>query len=134
MNFKFALSRQGKYIHGQPVVALDSTFYIFGGMIQEKTYKNKNIAAFNTIAKEWKKMGDMKQARAGHGVFIQLDAFVVVGGVSEDSQEKEITELTTERCILIDGAINCTVVHLDPIGEYFYFPEMIRVPYDYCPK
>ena len=100
-------------------------------MIEEKTY-SETIAAFNTITKEWKMMGDMKQARAGHGVFIQLDAFVVVGGRPEDSVEWSMTELTTERCTLIDGAINCTVV--DPIGVYTDYPEMVRVPYDYCPK
>ena len=131
MNFKFALSRQGKFIIGQPVVALETTFYIFGGLIEEKKY-NETIAAFNTITKEWKKMGDMNQVRAGHGVFIQLDAFVVVGGESEDSEGELMSKVTTERCTLIDGAINCTVV--DPIGVYTDYPEMIRVPYDYCPK
>ena len=129
MNFKFTLSRQGDSIIGQPIVVLDSTFYIFGGMTNEKEF-NATIAAFNTITKEWKKMGDMKQARAGHGVFIQLDAFVVVGGVSEDSYG--VTDFTTERCTLIDGAINCSVV--DPKVKYVGYPEMIRVPYDYCPK
>ena len=78
----------------------------------------------------------MKQARAGHGVFIQLDAFVVVGGVSEDSYG--VTDFTTERCTLIDGAIDCTVVDpifsMNPNGKHPDYPEMIRVPYDYCPK
>ena len=40
----------------------------------------KTIAVFSTITKEWKKIGEFNYARCGHGVFIQQDAFVLVGG------------------------------------------------------
>ena len=51
------------------MVALKSTFYIFGGEVVELTSTN-TIAAFSTLTKEWKQIGFLNHARDNHGVFI----------------------------------------------------------------
>ena len=61
------------------MVAWQNTFYIFGGLVKGEIVTNR-IAAFSTITKEWKKIGQLKYSRGGHGVFIQRENFVVVGG------------------------------------------------------
>ena len=98
----------------------------------------KTIAAFSTITKRWKEIGQLMYARDGHGVFIQHETFVVVGGKqigydSESGSGVHITSMSTERCTLVDNEVKCTGV--EPILDYYFdYPEMIRVPYDYCTK
>ena len=90
----------------------------------------KRIAAFSTITKRWKRIGELKYAREGHGVFIQQETFVVVGG-KQNGYDVEIHEKKTERCTLVDDVVECLAV--DPVLRYYWsYPEMIRVPYDYC--
>ena len=113
----------------QSIVALGNTFYIFGGLKSEEESHDK-IVAFDTKTKEWNNVGELKHARSGHGVIIQTNAFVVVGGMSD---EKTLTNLNTERCTIKGNSIVCSVV--DPeLYEYVFFPELIHVPQDYCPK
>ena len=111
----------GCSIHSYSIVALADSFYIFGGLSHGT--KSSTIAAFSTVTKEWKKLGELKQARYYHGVIIQNGDFVVVGG--NDGQ------LGTERCILSEDTITCTVI--DPVlDHYYYYPEMMSVPPNYC--
>ena len=88
------------------------------------------IAGFSILTKQWKHMGELKHARAGHGVYIQQDAFVVVGGTEYSTMD---FKAGTERCIIKNGAFECELVGPD-LYPYFNYPEMIRVPHDYCSK
>ena len=101
------------------------TFYIFGGDSGPDTYTPSNtIAEFSTVTKEWTKLGELNQARYGHGVFIQQGDFIVVGGSGT---------FRTERCTLNEGTIRCTLI--DPkLNGYYYYPEMMSVEPNFCPK
>ena len=91
----------------------------------------KTIAAFSTVTKEWKKYGELNYARYGHGVFVHQGEFIVVGGEHYGGSDDHATKLSTERCTLVEDSIECKAV--DPVfNNYFSYPEMIRVPYDYC--
>ena len=124
MNHKCELFRQAQTISEYNIVALNSTFYIFGGR------QTNTIAAFETIEKEWKKIGEFKHAQFGHGVIIHEEAFIVVGGLSW-TEEQEIVGRETQRCIWIGDTINCTDV--DPlIDSYGIFPKIIKSDSYYC--
>ena len=101
-------------------------FYIFGGDRGSSVKTSENtIAAFSTVTKQWKKLGELNEARYAHGVFIQEGDFIVVGG---DNGTRG-----TERCILNEDEIRCTVI--DPeLYDYSYYPEMMAVEPNYCPK
>ena len=90
------------------------------------THVTNVIAAFNTKAKEWKKVGELNNARRDHQVMVNQGEFIVVGG--------EKTK-TTERCLFLDGLIQCELV--EPVLKdlpYSDFRELMRVPFDYCPQ
>ena len=133
--FTTEIIRQGdRTIQSYSVVALQNTFYIFGGQISHPNEANKNlmktIAAFSTITIQWKKVGELNFIRHGHGVIIHQGEFVVIGGWNYAVDDRK---LKTERCTLTDDLIECTAV--DPVlDNYVNYPEMIRVPYDYCQK
>ena len=66
--------------------------------------------------------------------------FVVIGGRYQDPYDPFVnlpakvesnTTMSTERCTLNGQFIECTSVEPDLVGLEF-FPEMIRVPSDYC--
>ena len=97
-------------------------FYIFGGVTNDG---NSNvIASFETSTRQWKKLGYLNEARFGHGVAIQQGEFIVVGGYSK---------FVTERCILNDDSIHCTTTK-PQLQYYEYYPEMMSVSENYCPK
>ena len=102
------------------------TFYIFGGDSGPSSNTPSNtIAAFSTVSKEWKKLGELNQARYAHGVLIQQGNFIVVGGYPGN--------LRTERCTLNEGTIRCTLI--DPeLKSYGFYPEMMFVEPNFCPK
>ena len=103
-------------------------YNIFGGQIGDSG-ATKTIAAFSTITKEWEKSGELNFARYGHGVSIQKGTFIVIGGV--DFVTGYELERKTERCTLIDEAIQCTAI--DPVlNTYFNYPEMMYIADDYC--
>ena len=105
---------------------MEDTFYIFGGDSGPRDYTpSSTIATFSTVTKEWKKLGELNQARLGHGVFIQQGHFIVVGGYNGN--------LRTERCTLNEDAISCTLI--DPeLNGYAFYPEMMSVEQNFCPK
>ena len=81
-------------------------------------------------------MGELNQARKNHRVFIQQDAFVVLGGselwfVQENGTFFGEYERSTERCTFKDNSIQCSPV--DPVFSAS-IDFMMRVPEDYCPK
>ena len=98
---------------------------MFGGNLHPEDARPTNtIASFSTVTKEWKKLGELNQARYAHGVFIQQGDFIVVGGWGT---------FRTERCTLNEEAIRCTLI--DPkLSEYCYYPEMMSVEPNFCPK
>ena len=80
------------------------------------------IARFETLTKQWEKLGELNQARHGHGVIFQKGDFIVVGG--RDTKK-------TERCSLHGNSIQCT--NVDPeLDDYAFYPEMMLVPENYC--
>ena len=109
---------------GYAIVALNSSFYTFGGWEGYRYgYSLSEISVFDTSTKQWKMLGELNQPRHGHGVFINQDQFIVVGG--EDS-------LGTERCILEGDSIQCKTV--DPeIENFMNYPKMMSVHQDFCP-
>ena len=50
-----------------------------------------------------------------------------------DYQENISEYSSTERCTLVGNAFECLVVG-PVLKNYLTYPEMIRVPYDYCQK
>ena len=112
------------------IVALQASFYIFGGDTGPLKWNPiKTITVFSTITKEWKKIGELNVARTYHGVFVHRGGFVVTGGPFEYFQPNYPTEF----CTLEGDIIQCK--NVDPVLEHYYsYPEMMRVPADYCPK
>ena len=117
------------FVNYYSIVALKNSFYIFGGEVGPLIFTATNeIARFSTVTKQWKKLGMMNSYRYGHGVYVQRDEFVVLGGA-----DSSFSPAGTERCKLNGDSINCTTV--DPkLNMYIYYPETARVPADYCPK
>ena len=115
-----------RYFYEYAIVAMNDLFYIFGGNTFGHGFKT--IASFSTITKDWKKCGKLKQSRYGHSVFIQEGKFVVVGGGNGIDNF-----LHTERCTLENDNVDCKTIEPTP-HDYSLYPEMIAVPYDYCPK
>ena len=138
------ISKQGEYIIDYSIVALDHTFFIFGGdagdldfdtpMLKAQYAATNTIAAFSTITKQWKKIGKLNNARYSHGVFLQKGAFVIFGGVhGEDKEESYSGPIATERCILNGYTM---YIECEDIGPYdvegYVGPEMMAVHADYC--
>ena len=107
---------------------MNSTFYIFGGysyrfFVSARKSSKNDIASFDTITKEWKKLGSLNQARRGHRVIFHQGHFVVLGGKKGP--------LSTERCTLNGDSMQCTTI--GPVLEHFQdYPEMMPVPENYC--
>ena len=110
----------GDRLYRTPVVALGSSFYIFGG---DNGSISATIACFSTISKQWSKVGELNDARYAHGVFADADHFVVVGGYGSFS---------TERCYFTNKSqLQCETVN--PVVDYYiYYPEMMSVQENYC--
>ena len=107
------------------IIALDDSFYIFGGLSNRKD--QNVIGRFNTGTKKWQKLGELKQARFSHSVFIQNGQFIIVGG------SDNFKSFGTERCVLDDNSILCRIV--DPyLKDFRYYPAMMAVPENFCPK
>ena len=121
-------------INNYAIVAVKSTIYIFGGDFGESnkyTYytPTKTIASFSTITKKWKKLGELKRARLAHGVIIRDGDFIVIGG----RNDTWASSFETERCSLKDNSVQCSTV-APVLQNYVFYPEMMRVPHDYCEK
>ena len=110
---------------------MKDTFYLFGGDSGPSEFTPSNtIAAFSTMTKEWKKLGELNKARYAHGVIIQKDDFIVVGGYPNSDYEFDVI---TEHCTFDEDAIQCTPI--DPkLGDYAFYPEMMHVEQNYCEK
>ena len=65
-------------------------------------------------------------------ISVQKGEFIVIGGASHGKLIIDFTR-TTERCTLINDAIQCSAVG-PALSNYYSYPEMMRVPNDYCPK
>ena len=101
---------------------MGDSFYIFGGMADPFLWTGtKTVASFSTITKEWKNLGNLKEARYDHAVFVHMGDFVVVGGQSE----------LTERCKLNNDTIQCKAI--EPKLQVYY-PVLMSIPHDYCKK
>ena len=120
--------RQAKVISRYSIIALEDSFYIFGGQVTLRSWTGtKTVASFSTITKEWKKLGNLKEARLEHEVFVHQGEFVIVGG---DFEWGEADEMTTERCELNNDEIRCKAI--EPKLFNVNNPVMMSVPHDYC--
>ena len=72
----------------------------------------------------------MNNAREGHGVIIQQEDFIIIGGQSYKS-DWEFT-FNTERCSLQGGTMHCKDVG-PVLTKYRFDLQLMHVPYDYCP-
>ena len=79
---------------------MKSTFYVFGG--SNGSRQSNVIASFDTTTKQWKKLGELNEARSDHGVTFHQGQFIVVGSVIGISP--------VERCTLSGDSIKCTTV------------------------
>ena len=111
---------KGLYINRYSIVTLESSFYIFGGW---KGISSDVIASFSTVTKQWRKLGYLNKARYGQGVIIQQGDFIIVGGWSES--------LGTERCSVNGDSMQCATVE-PKLEGYYYYPEMMLVPGNFC--
>ena len=106
---------------------------IFGGFTNESWvgFNISNvIASFDTTTKQWNKLGELNQARYGHGVILHQGQFIVAGGWGFILF---VNERGTERCTLKGDSIQCKTV--DPeLEDYKFYPEMISVRENFCPK
>ena len=112
------------FIHSFSIIDLETSFYMFGGWIMDRT--SDIDASFDTKSRQWKKLGHLNQARYGNGVINQQGQFIVVGGNSYSEKLR-----ITERCYLENESIQCTTI--EPVLDVYY-PELMLVPEDYCPK
>ena len=115
-------SAKASSIITSPIVAFGSSFYLFGGYDGGSI---KTIAGFDTNTKQWKKLGYLNQGRRGHGLIVHQGQFIVVGGYKGS--------LATERCILKGDSIQCTTDGPE-LDDYYFYPELMSVPENYCPK
>ena len=134
---------QGEYLKSYALVALDESFYIFGGKngldLSGKDAESR-IAAFSTLTRKWTTIGELNQARSNLGVYVQRGEFVIVG---------DGTGLETERCTLIGASKKH--IHCEQVGpalpykfavpslpykflEDAFYSKMMPVPADFCPK
>ena len=75
------------------------------------------IARFDPIQNSWKKLGNLKVARAGHGV-IQVDnEFIVVGGFRNGYEP-------TESCKFNGESIICTTRE-PKLSVFTFYPELM---------
>ena len=129
-SFELKIFRQAENISKYSIIALKNVFYIFGGYVRVNQYTGTTtVASFSTITKEWKKLGDLKEARMEHQVFVHQGDFVIVGGKFEAYIS---TEISTERCTLKNSTIRCTSI--EPKLKSSNKPVVMSIPYDYCQK
>ena len=83
------------------------------------------IARFETSTKQWQKLGELNQARHGHGVIIHQGEFVVVGG--------GVGTKKTESCALNGDSIQCVAVE-PRLNLHDTYPEVMSVPESFCLK
>ena len=82
------------------------------------------IARFDPIENSWTKLGNLKVARAGHGV-IQVDnEFIVVGGCKTRSCTSSVL---TESCKLIGQSMTCTTRE-PQLSKFAHYPELMLTP------
>ena len=112
---------------------------MFGGVTHDLYSYSDNgqqstdiIAAFNTVTKTWKKSGYMYSERHYHGVVYHQNEFLTIGGWSYVDDAVDY-KLRVGICTLQGDEITCDIVEPD-IEYYMDYPEIMLVPYDYCPK
>ena len=71
----------------------------------------------------WIISGQLKTPRYGHNVIFDGELMIVVGGASSN--------MKTEICEIDDGAVMCS--EQNPVlTNYYYYPELLLVPDNYC--
>ena len=120
---ELTIFRQGNKPTDFAMAAWEDSFYLFGGQTAEEPDSVATIADFSTGTKQWKNIGQLKQSRKSHAVFIHHGEFVVAGGHRQFEP--------TERCSMDDGSIKCEVIQNH---SYSGYAVVMSVPHDYCQK
>ena len=106
-------------ISSYAVVYNDDNFYVFGG---DSGYHVSTIARLGAYSRVWHKMGDLRSARAGHGVILSQGSYLIVGG--ENTQR-------TEKCTISGDSITC-IDQQPKLEMYSLYPELFPVESDFC--
>lgn len=116
------------YIYAQPVIHVDSAFYVFGGKTGSMTYTNV-IGRLDAVRFVWSQAGTMKRSRGDHNVIHVDRAFLVIGGYDERGEGN----YATEKCQLNSNGTTMSCSIQEPTLDYHYkWPELILVEDDFC--
>ena len=110
-------------LSAQPVIHVDSAFYIFGGYIRDSTPNTNVIARLDSRTYVWTQSGMINNARRHHNVVYVDSAFLVIGGYND--------QFPTEKCQLSGDTMTCSTQN-PTLDNYFQWPELILVEDDYC--
>ena len=107
------------------VVAQDDSFYYFGGVDGYNRFTQ--IQRLDSATWTWSIVGNLNQARDGHGVaLVQRNTFMVVGGLSSPSQ----TTKPNEVCTLDNGEMTCEE-KTTTLNGYVHYPAVFPVNDNY---
>ena len=79
-------------------------FITFGGITRPDNIVYPTITRFDEASRKWSTIGHMKSSRREHGVILNGESVLVVGG-----DQFWITELWTEKCRFINKLISCEI-------------------------
>lgn len=111
---------EASYIYHAPMTYVDGGFYVFGGYS-----KIKAIVRMDASKRTWRKVGNLITARYAHNVIYDGANFVVAGG--SGTFETETCTLTLQ-----SGNENIRCAPQNPVLSDYYYPELYRVPVDFC--
>ena len=102
---------------GQYAVVFDAgNFYYFGGW---NGHYISSILRLDATSWTWSEVGSMTRGRHGHGVFVNGNTFMQIGGNGH---------YRTEACVLSNGQFTCEEnTTVQPLGGYAYWPFLLPV-------
>lgn len=105
------------YIILAPITYHMNAFYVFGGSV-DYSYSTNIIGRFDTLTMTWRKAGELKSERYGHGAIFNGEMMIIAGGGGGLYK--------TESCSIQNGVVNCTE-HAPALNFYAYYPAMLLV-------
>ena len=129
MFYKFILCKANDGIYFAPIVFVDDSFFVIGGVSYEITsdnvYRSESniIGRLNAQTRKWSRAGQLVSARYGHGAIFDGSSLVVVGGCCGT--------LKTEICQISSGEVSCRE-QTPSLTSYSYYPELYLVNKDFC--
>ena len=81
-------------------------FITFGGITRPDNIVHPTITRFDEASRKWSTIGHMKSSRREHGVILNGESVLVVGG---DQFWDPLINMWTEKCIFINKLISCEI-------------------------